>query len=68
MIEEINARRLAKLEAQQAAMQAVNPETTINETSETIGSPQEETGRKRRRAEVDYAKLDQELFSKKDAK
>jgi len=68
MIEEINARRLAKLEAQQAAMQAVIPETTINETSETIGSPQEETGRKRRRAEVDYAKLDQELFSKKDAK
>ena len=65
MIEEINARKMAKLEAQQAAMmREVDNVDAVEENNNTTGSPREETGRKRRRAEVDYAKLDQELFSK----
>jgi hypothetical protein len=68
MIEEINARKLAKLEAQQAAMMRPTDEIEKGIMDEEINnaSPRDESARKRRRAEVDYAKLDQELFSKKD--
>ena len=67
MIEEVNARKLAKLEAQQAAMmREASDETAGSVAIEEESSPREESARKRRRAEVDYAKLDQELFAKKD--
>jgi hypothetical protein len=68
MIEEINARKMAKLEAQQAArmreVESIDNVSSYVVEENITGSPREETGRKRRRAEVDYAKLDQELFSK----
>ena len=67
MIEEVNARKLAKLEAQQAAMmREASDETAGGVAIEEESSPREESARKRRRADVDYAKLDQELFAKKD--